>query len=156
MFGILFSGHPDLRRILTDYGFRGHPLRKDFPTTGYTEVRYDEAKKRVVYEPVELAQDFRRFDVILDALGKKETAVHRDRLCALHAIRQALMAKAASLVASAPPFSRRHDIAHQDLIAMALDWRLEETIASLAEIFPARSDAGAVFSALEEQVELGD
>ncbi|MAW79081.1 MAG: phosphoenolpyruvate carboxylase [Parvularcula sp.] len=100
-----------------------------------------------------LAQDFRRFDVILDALGKKETAVHRDRLCALHAIRQALMAKAASLVASAPPFSRRHDIAHQDLIAMALDWRLEETIASLAEIFPARSDAGAVFSALEEQVE---
>ena len=52
MFGILFSGHPDLRRILTDYGFRGHPLRKDFPTTGYTEVRYDEAQKRVVYEPV--------------------------------------------------------------------------------------------------------
>ncbi len=53
MFGILFSGHPDLRRILTDYGFRGHPLRKDFPTTGYTEVRYDEAQKRVVYEPVQ-------------------------------------------------------------------------------------------------------
>ena len=62
MFGILFSGHPDLRRILTDYGFQGYPLRKDFPLTGYVEVRYDDAQKRVVYEPVTLTQEFRSFD----------------------------------------------------------------------------------------------
>ena len=64
MYGILFSGHPDLRRILTDYGFRGHPLRKDFPLTGFVEVRYDDAEKRVVYEPVRLNQEFRKFDFL--------------------------------------------------------------------------------------------
>jgi NADH-quinone oxidoreductase subunit C len=62
MFGVLFDGNPDLRRILTDYGFRGHPFRKDFPMTGYVEMRYSEEAKRVVYEPVSLAQDFRPFD----------------------------------------------------------------------------------------------
>jgi NADH-quinone oxidoreductase subunit C len=62
MYGILFSGHPDLRRLLTDYGFEGYPLRKDFPLTGYVEVRYDDAQKRVVYEPVRLNQEFRTFD----------------------------------------------------------------------------------------------
>ena len=62
MYGVFFDGHPDLRRILTDYGFEGHPLRKDFPLTGYVEVRYDEDQKRVVYEPVQLMQDFRSFD----------------------------------------------------------------------------------------------
>ncbi|HXJ02863.1 MAG TPA: NADH-quinone oxidoreductase subunit C [Micropepsaceae bacterium] len=64
MYGILFSGHPDLRRILTDYGFTGYPLRKDFPLTGYVEVRYDDEEKRVVYEPVRLVQEFREFDFL--------------------------------------------------------------------------------------------
>jgi len=64
MYGIVFAGQPDLRRILTDYGFDGHPLRKDFPLTGYTEVRYDEERKSIVYEPVKLTQDFRNFDFV--------------------------------------------------------------------------------------------
>lgn len=64
LFGIYFSDHPDLRRILTDYGFEGHPLRKDFPLTGYKEIRYDDEKKRVVYEPVKLTQEFRSFDFL--------------------------------------------------------------------------------------------
>ena len=71
LFGVVFDGHPDLRRILTDYGFEGHPLRKDFPMTGFVEVRYDDQEKRVLYEPVRLPQEFRQFDFLSPWEGAK-------------------------------------------------------------------------------------
>jgi NADH-quinone oxidoreductase subunit C len=64
LYGVIFTGHPDMRRLLTDYGFDGHPLRKDFPLTGFVEVRYDDQEKRVLYEPVRLNQEFRKFDFL--------------------------------------------------------------------------------------------
>lgn len=78
MFGIYFNRHPDLRRILTDYGFDGHPLRKDFPLTGYTELRYDQEQKRCVYEPVKLTQDFRTFDFLSPWEGMTEIQLPGD------------------------------------------------------------------------------
>jgi NADH-quinone oxidoreductase subunit C len=78
MYGVLFSDHPDLRRLLTDYGFEGHPLRKDFPMTGYVEVRYDDAQKRVVYEPVKLTQEFRQFDFLSPWEGQPDYVLPGD------------------------------------------------------------------------------
>lgn len=78
LFGVFFSGHPDLRRILTDYGFDGHPLRKDFPMTGYVEVRYDDEQKRVIYEPVKLNQAFRSFDFLSPWEGSGEYVLPGD------------------------------------------------------------------------------
>ena len=77
LYGVLFAGHPDLRRLLTDYGFEGHPLRKDFPLTGFVEVRYDDEQKRVVYEPVKLAQEFRNFDFLSPWEGADYVAARR-------------------------------------------------------------------------------
>ncbi|MBI4031796.1 MAG: NADH-quinone oxidoreductase subunit C [Proteobacteria bacterium] len=82
MYGIYFSGNPDLRRILTDYGFEGHPLRKDFPLTGYVEVRYDDESRRVVYEPVKLVQDFRRFDFLSPWEGMTDVQLPGDEKAA--------------------------------------------------------------------------
>ena len=78
LMGVFFSNHPDLRRLLTDYGFEGHPLRKDFPLTGYVEVRYDDEQKRVVYEPVKLTQEFRNFDFVSPWEGMERVVLPGD------------------------------------------------------------------------------
>ena len=78
MYGVMFSDHPDLRRLLTDYGFEGHPLRKDFPLTGFVETRYDEERKRVVYNPVKLSQEFRKFDFLSPWEGASNTPLPGD------------------------------------------------------------------------------
>ena len=89
MYGVAFSDHPDMRRILTDYGFEGHPQRKDFPLTGYVELRYDEEQKRVVYEPVTLQQDFRKFDNLSPWEGMTDVMLPGDEKAAIpeHGVR---------------------------------------------------------------------
>ncbi len=105
MYGVLFEGNPDLRRILTDYGFRGHPQRKDFPLTGYVELRYSEREKRVVYEPVQLAQDFRSFDFMSPWEGADYILPGDEKVSATQpgAPTPAPAQKAAEPVAATPP-----------------------------------------------------
>jgi NADH dehydrogenase (ubiquinone) Fe-S protein 3 len=109
MFGVFFSGHPDLRRIMTDYGFDGHPLRKDFPLTGYTELRYDEEKKRIVIEPLELTQAFRNFEGGTAAWEPVSSGVDRkpDSVCLVANSCESMKTNMIQYSSSSPPPSRR-------------------------------------------------
>lgn len=111
LFGVFFTGHPDLRRIMTDYGFDGHPLRKDFPMTGYTEVRYDEEKKRIVVEPLEMTQAFRNFEPksAWEGVGLGHDR-KPDQVCLLYRPKVPLLTEICSLSSQYPNLSQRTNL----------------------------------------------
>ncbi|GAC1584436.1 MAG: hypothetical protein NVS3B5_19040 [Sphingomicrobium sp.] len=142
MYGVTFAGNADLRRILTDYGFEGHPQRKDFPLTGYVELRYSEAEKRVVYEPVKLAQDFRSFDFLMPWEGP-EYKLPGDEKAEVQGTSPALAdaTSASNPVSATPPGTGKATVKPSDTsVGIPAD---KQAVADAAKSAPANSQSEA-------------